>query len=97
VEVYSVGILLVIVGAVWAGMGTIGVLYGIFRITPAVTSTLSDLAALSPQFKDFISVSGARLTINAIMAFTGVQAFIVPGLIIAGIGSLIKLQQRSSS
>lgn len=91
------GMLLVIVGAVWAGLGTIGILYGIFRITPGFTSTLADLASLSPQLKDFISVPVVRLTINAIMAFTGVQAFIVPGLIIVGIGSLIKLQQRSSS
>ena len=89
--------LLVIVGAMWAGLGTIGILYGIFKITPSFTSTLTDLAALSPQLKDFISVSGVRLTINAIMAFTGVQTFIIPGLIIAGIGSLIKLQQRSAS
>jgi len=85
------------VGIAWAVLGIVSILYGVGKVAPDFASSLGVLAASSPYTGGLADTGRFRPVISAMVVFMSVTAYVIPGLLLAGVGTLIGLQQRQSA
>ena len=77
-------------GIVWVIIGLIVTLYSLFVSIPRLSSTLSVLMSASP-YGQLFDPTAFRAFMSGLVVFSGVNAFVIPGLLLAGVGTIIRL------
>lgn len=81
------------VGIVWALLGVASVIYVVLEVTPGLVAALAALASVSPYAQGPVDLGKLRLAMNAAAIFLNVSAYVIPGLLLSGVGTLIKVLQ----
>jgi hypothetical protein len=92
------GSLLKWAGIIWALLGILNMFYGLIEVVPSLTSSLTALLASASQYAQTVAAArqfGAMA--GAMVIFMSIAGYVIPGLLLAGVGQLIRLQEHSKS
>jgi hypothetical protein len=85
-------------GTIWALLGIVNVFYGLIAVVPRITNSLATvLASTSPYAQSVIDVRQFGATMGATVIFMSVAGYVIPGLLLAGVGQLIRFQEHPNS
>jgi hypothetical protein len=90
------GSLMKLVGGVWAAAGFVATMYGVFVSVPRIVADLTTLLSATP-YGAGVDPDGVRLFLSTFMFVSGVNGFVIPGLLVAGVGTVIGLQRRPAT